>query len=252
MTILSRLIYSLEVKINIFLLAFEFKRCIEDQELQVDTLLDTSSPKMKTRNRTAIGHLIDTLKFMRQLSISIRGHRDSGRLEPVSEITDIDTSTGNFRAILQLHSLGNSELAAHLKKFSSNAIYLSPGIQNKLITLIGDKIFSSISFEVKSASCFAVIADETTDKSIKSQLSIVISSDGFYKERAERSLQAPLKNVAKQPPSKKCREASTTKKCHKAAHPKKCRKEGSLKIRSKCSPPQKCCEAALQKVPCYV
>ena len=77
-------------------------------------------------------------------------------------------------------------------------------------------------------------------------------SDGFYMERAERSLQAPLKNVAKQPPSKKCREASTTKKCHKAAHPKKCRKESRLKISSKCSPSQKCCEAALQKVTCYV
>ena len=77
-------------------------------------------------------------------------------------------------------------------------------------------------------------------------------SDGFYMERAERSLQAPLQKCRKAAPPKKCREASTTKKCHKAAPPKKCRKEGRLKICSKCSPPQKCCEAALQKVPSYV
>ena len=55
------------------------------------------------------------------------------------------------------------------------ATYLSSNIQNELITLIGEEISSSISCEAKDASCFAVIADETTDKLIKSQLSIVIS-----------------------------------------------------------------------------
>ena len=95
---------------------------------------------MKTRKRAAIGHLIDTLKFIKQLGIPFRGHRDSGRLEPVSDIKDIGTSIGNFRATLQLHSMGNSELTGHLKG-SSNVSYLSPDIQNELITLIGKKIF---------------------------------------------------------------------------------------------------------------
>ena len=84
---------------------------------------------MKTRNRSAIGLLIDTLKFMGQLGIHFRRHRDSGRLEQVSDIKDINTSTGNFRAILQLHCMGNSEFAAHLKESPSNATYLSPDIQ---------------------------------------------------------------------------------------------------------------------------
>ena len=48
---------------------------IEDPELQVDALLETSSAKMKTRNRAAIVHLIDTLKFMEQLGIPCGGHR---------------------------------------------------------------------------------------------------------------------------------------------------------------------------------
>ena len=54
MSILSRFTYFLEVKQNIFLQAFEFERRIEDPELQVDALLETSSAKMKTRNRGAI------------------------------------------------------------------------------------------------------------------------------------------------------------------------------------------------------
>ena len=35
-------------------------------------------------------------------------------------------------------------------------------------------------------------------------------SDGFYTERAERSLQAPLQKCRRAAPPKKCREVSTT------------------------------------------
>ena len=64
-----------------------------------------SFAKMKTQNRAAIGRLIDTLKFMEQLSVPFRGHRDGGRLEPVSDMKDMNLSTGSFRAILHLHSI---------------------------------------------------------------------------------------------------------------------------------------------------
>ena len=69
--------------------------------------------------------------------------------------------------------MGNSELAALLKE-SPNATFLTPDIQNELIIPIGEQILSNISSEVKDASCFAVIVDETTDKLIKSRLSIVV------------------------------------------------------------------------------
>ena len=80
---------------------------------------------MKTRNRAAMRHLNDTLKFMGLLGIPFRGDRDSGRLEPVSDIKDIDTSTGNFRTTLQLYFMRNFKLAAHLKD-SPNATYFKP------------------------------------------------------------------------------------------------------------------------------
>ena len=113
-----------------------------------------------------MGRLIGTLKFTGQLGIPFKGHRDSGRLELESDIKDKNKSTGNFRAILQLHSMGNSKLAVQLKKSSSNATYLSPDIQNELITLISEEILSIISFEVKDTFCLAVVADETTKKSM--------------------------------------------------------------------------------------
>ena len=48
--------------------------------------------------------------------------------------------------------MGNFEPAAHLKESPSNATYLSPVIQNELITLIVEEILSSISSEVKDVS----------------------------------------------------------------------------------------------------
>ena len=70
--------------------------------------------------------------------------------------------------------MGNPDLARFLKESPSNATCLSPDIQNELIAIIGEEILSTISSEVKEAFCFAVIADETTDKSTKRQLSIVV------------------------------------------------------------------------------
>ena len=162
------------LNLAMFLQAFEFERRIQNPNLQVDSMLKTSFAKQKAFNRAAIGHVIHTLKFIGELGIPFRGHRDSGQVEPVTEIKDIDTSTGNFRAISQLHAMGNPDLARFLKESTSNATCLSPDIQNELIAIIGEEILSTISSEVKEAPCFAVIADETTDKSTKSQLSIVV------------------------------------------------------------------------------
>ena len=89
MSILSRLTYSLDVKLYIFLPTFEFERRIKNSEFHVGALLETYSAKMKTRNRADIGHLIDSLKFVGQLGIPFRRPRDSGPLEPVSDIKDI-------------------------------------------------------------------------------------------------------------------------------------------------------------------
>ena len=52
MSLLSRFTYCLEVKLNIYLEAFEFERRIEDPDMQLNALLEVSSAKMKTRNRT--------------------------------------------------------------------------------------------------------------------------------------------------------------------------------------------------------
>ena len=64
MSILTQLVYSLEVKLNLVLQVLEFEHPMQDPDLQVNALIETSSAKIKTRNRIAIRNLIDTLKFI--------------------------------------------------------------------------------------------------------------------------------------------------------------------------------------------
>ena len=66
----------------------------------------------------------------------------------------------------------------------------------------------------------------------------------IWSERSGRS-RPPSKNVAKQPPPKKCREASTTKKCHKQRHKGAMLCLSSPHKKCQSSPPlDKCCKAA--------
>ena len=75
MSILSRLTYSLEVKLNTFLQAFEFEQLIENPELASRRFTrNLFCEDENSKPRCYIGHLIETLKFMGQLRIPFRGH----------------------------------------------------------------------------------------------------------------------------------------------------------------------------------
>ena len=104
--------------------------------------------------------------------------------------------------------MGNSELAAHIKKSPSNATYLNPDIQNELIRQTGKEILSSISLEVKNASCFAEIADGISHKLIKSPLSILARCLKSPLSILARCLKSPLSILAR------CLKGDTlTKRC---------------------------------------
>ena len=72
-----------------------------------------------------------------------------------------------------------------LNNFSANATYLSPDIQNQLITLIGSAIWKEIIDRVKQAGVYSIIVDETPDTSNKEQLAMVIRyvTKGMVEER---------------------------------------------------------------------
>jgi len=52
--------------------------------------------------------------------------------------------------------------------------YTSPNIQNEIISCCGDLILDKIVKEVNVAKCFSVLVDETTDVSVKEQLTLCV------------------------------------------------------------------------------
>ncbi|KAJ8897164.1 hypothetical protein PR048_002510 [Dryococelus australis] len=103
--------------------------------------------------------------------ISLRGHRDSGRLN-VEEPTKND---GNFRALLRLRArAGDSLLNEHLNSERGNAMYISPTVQNGLLSLIGKQIQETVAERIKEAKFFTILGDENTDISRVEQFSLCV------------------------------------------------------------------------------
>lgn len=89
-------------------------------------------------------------------------------------ITAHDTSNqGNFRSILLYRSNGDEHLTSILKTPGRNK-YITPQIQNEIVSSCGNIILQTIVKKVNDSQCFSVLADETTDISVTEQLALCV------------------------------------------------------------------------------
>jgi hypothetical protein len=80
---------------------------------------------------------------------------------------------GNFRALLHFRiDAGDVALKEHLESYMRNATYISPKIQNEIVTTCGDIIVEDITNCITQSGFFSVLADETTDVAGMAQLSL--------------------------------------------------------------------------------
>ena len=91
-----------------------------------------------------------------------------------------------FDYFIEWKSRFDSILRNHLDSSPRNARYLSPQIQNELISCLGDEIRESVVKHIEKSNFYSVMADETTDESTKTQLSICVRylTDNFEVEEA--------------------------------------------------------------------
>lgn len=86
-----------------------------------------------------------------------------------------DDNEGNFRALLRMRiEAGDEKLRNHFKSCGKNATYISWNIQNQIIDACDKVIKSHIVKDVKDATFFSVLADETTDVSTQEQFSLSV------------------------------------------------------------------------------
>ncbi|XP_076065299.1 zinc finger MYM-type protein 1-like [Oratosquilla oratoria] len=82
---------------------------------------------------------------------------------------------GNFRALLRYRiRAGDDTLKRHIEEHKGNASYLSPDIQNALLSAAGSLVQDAVVENIKKYKFWSIIADETMDRQKREQLAIAI------------------------------------------------------------------------------
>ncbi|XP_046685278.1 uncharacterized protein LOC124371012 [Homalodisca vitripennis] len=159
----------------------EFMLIYHKPELQVASRINQQRVDEIKSNRERLEPIIRACMFLGRQGLAFRGHRDDGELYPEKDelfrknVNSAVCNQGNFREVLRLMTQsGDERLKRHLMTSSARATYVGKNTQNGLINCIGDEILESILQKVRSAEYFAIMFDETSDISHKSQLSLVI------------------------------------------------------------------------------
>lgn len=108
--------------------------------------------------------MIDVTVLLAKQELAFRGHDEASS----------SLNRGNFKEILSSLIKHNPELSEHISKYSNIFTGQSKTIQNKLISCCGGYLNDIIKNEISSCSFFAVMADDTTDITEKSQCSLTV------------------------------------------------------------------------------
>jgi hypothetical protein len=165
----------------------------EKKTISIDLQLNEAKKKEVLENRKKILPIIKTVLLCGRQGLALRGHFDHGlkSLQTKVDNSNKDDKTlneGNFRALLKFRiDAGDCDLENHLNTASKNATYISPRVQNEIISSCNNIILKKLVDQINNAECFALLADETMDVSTKEQLSICIRyfDDGEKKIRED-------------------------------------------------------------------
>lgn len=117
------------------------------------------------KNRSIIGTLFGVITLLGRLMMPFRSHDES----PTS------TNRGLFvEFVHHMAKAGHTLLKDHLLSAPLNATYLSPTIQNQMISIVGDRVRRKVKKLLADAFCFSIMMDETRDTSHVDQVVIVL------------------------------------------------------------------------------
>lgn len=148
----------------------DFIRVMEGKSEDVVVSMQTKEKEKIKENRQKLIPIIKTIILCGTQNIPLRGHRDDGELNEDNKFGE-----GNFRALINYRiDGGDGVLGKHIESCGKNASYMSKTTQNELIVCCGEVVSQKIFDKVKKSHFFTIIADETSDVSLKEQLSICL------------------------------------------------------------------------------
>lgn len=112
------------------------------------------------QNRLALTSIIETVLFCGEEELPLRGDGDHGPHTLEKPIL----KDGNFRGLLRYRAAGGDvNLKNHIIDSPKNASYVSPDIQNEIISIVAEILQEKIVSKVNEAEIFSILADETMD-----------------------------------------------------------------------------------------
>ena len=136
----------------------------------IDRLVCSADEQQQLENRKILVGVVHCLLFLAKQNLSLRDHDDD-------DLPDEDNrSQGNFRSLIQFRiEAGDASLQKHLNQCAKNAMYLSPTIQNELISVAACLVHNELLRELSEGDkFFSIIADESTDITGIQQLSLTV------------------------------------------------------------------------------
>lgn len=117
--------------------------------------------------REILKRILDVILYLAKQNLAFRGHDES----------ESSSNRGNFLELIKLLARYDPVLREHVVRMDSGSkqvSYLSPGIQNEFIGLVGTHVRTTIIEKVKAAKYFSIIFDSTPDTAHIDQTSQVL------------------------------------------------------------------------------
>lgn len=134
-------------------------------QAQLDTAYWVNIQKFNdkvTKNRYVLSKIIDCVKFCGVFELALRGHNE----------TETSDNPGIFRGLINFSAELDNTLADHLKN-STVFKGTSKEIQNDILECMLEVCQETILEQIKDSPYLAIMVDETTDVSSKSQLVVI-------------------------------------------------------------------------------
>jgi len=125
-------------------------------------------------NQKKLVPIVKTIILSGRQNIALRGHRDDSPL--LLQKSGGHKNEGNFRELLRFRTnAGDKVLESHLKNATPRKSYISKAVQNEIIECCRLEIHDKILSKVSTAKFYAIMFDESTDLSGRSQLSTSVA-----------------------------------------------------------------------------
>ncbi|ODM86584.1 Zinc finger MYM-type protein 1 [Orchesella cincta] len=128
----------------------------ELQNVPIKQKLQTEALKVQETARLFLRKIITSVLFLAKQGLALRGN---------------ESDSGNFLALMDLRSEDVEGLSAWLQRSKS---FTSWAIQNEVLRIASHSLLRQVMKKIENAKYYSVIVDETTDSSVKEQVSLNI------------------------------------------------------------------------------